>query len=106
MYVPVCAQGKGVTQAYTLQVRTRLFSSTGPATALQWTYIVCAATEFTVFASNDSDSVSCIACPAGGDCSGAITASALTDASTSSAAVVLQNVRVVVLSPLSVVSIV
>ena len=62
------SQARGTLQAYTLQVRARLFSSTGPETTLLWSYDRCSASEFAVF--SGVDTVTCEPCPAGGDCSG------------------------------------
>ena len=62
-------QARGTLQAYTLQVRTRLYSSAGPETTLLWSYDRCSASEFAVF--SGVDTVTCEPCPAGGDCSGA-----------------------------------
>ena len=61
-------QARGVTQPYTLQLRTRLFSSAGPETAFQWSYVVCSTTQYARPVGNDS--VTCEECPTGGDCSG------------------------------------
>ena len=61
-------QARGVTQAYTLRIRARLYTSAGPETAFQWNYVVCATTQYAQFVGNDS--VTCVDCPPGGDCSG------------------------------------
>jgi hypothetical protein len=54
-------------RAYTLQVRAQLFGEPGVATTHGWTYVRCSATQFTRFAADDS--VECVECPTGGDCS-------------------------------------
>ena len=59
---------RGSSYAYTLQVRTRLFSSYGVVVTVPWTFVRCAATEFSSLSGNDS--VECVPCPEGGDCSG------------------------------------
>ena len=49
-------------------MRTSLFDSPGATTTLLWTYKRCADDEFTVFSAVDT--VTCVGCPAGGDCTG------------------------------------
>ena len=50
------------------QLRTSLFDSPGFPTTLLWTYKRCANDEFSVF--SGVDTVSCVGCPSGGDCTG------------------------------------
>ena len=55
-------------QAYTLQIRTRLFSSVGSDTAVQWTFVRCSATQYGQL--SGLDTLTCLPCPVGADCSG------------------------------------
>ena len=61
-------QARGTLQAYTLQVRTHLYSSTGVDSTLLWSYHRCATSEYAVF--TGLDTVTCMPCPVGGDCTG------------------------------------
>ena len=67
-YSVALSLARGTSHAYTLQVRTRLFSGHGVVVTVPWTYVRCAPTEFSSMSGNDS--VQCVPCPAGGDCSG------------------------------------
>ena len=47
-------------------MRSRLFTTTGSPLVLQWTHVVCDASHFAVVSGNDT--VTCEACPPGGQC--------------------------------------
>ena len=59
---------RGSSFAYSLQVRARLYSSTGRPLTLQWTYLRCRTDEYAVF--SGVDAIACEPCPLGGDCTG------------------------------------
>ena len=61
-------QGRGTTVAYTLQVRTVVFSSFGQSSPVLWSTQRCGVDEYAVFSYGDA--VNCVPCPPGGDCSG------------------------------------
>ena len=64
-------QPRGTSFGYTLHVRTRLFNTVGDVSAVAWNFVRCAATEYAVLSSvAGNDSVVCMPCPVGGDCSG------------------------------------
>ena len=71
------------------QVRTRLYSSAGPEATLLWSYRRCSASEFSDFFAVDT--VACVPCPPGGDCSGA---SLVDDADAATSGVVVTQVSV------------
>ncbi len=57
-----------LSEPWCLQIRTVLFASRGPPTAVTWTHIVCGAEEYSEI--SGVDTVRCMPCPIGGDCSG------------------------------------
>jgi hypothetical protein len=52
-------------QVYTLQVRASLGGTFGDVAAYQWQHLLCESNQYSVLL---RDSVTCVACPAGGDC--------------------------------------
>jgi hypothetical protein len=80
---------RGTSVSYTLITRVRLFADHGAVTALTWTHVVCGVDEYSVLSGNDT--VACLPCPEGGDCSGATLSPLLAIAPGSANDVVLQE---------------
>ena len=66
----------------TLQVKATLLASSGVDSTLSWLYVQCTADEFTVASGHDT--VECVPCPSGADCSGSAGQLSLVDAGNSS----------------------
>ena len=67
-YYVTLKQARGTSVAYTLQVVTKLFSSIGPTQTVTWNLVRCGTSQYSEFSGNDT--VTCVDCPEGGDCSG------------------------------------
>ncbi len=79
----------GTSSSYTLQIRSRLLSAYGRTDTEAWNHVVCSTLQYAVLSGNDT--VVCLPCPEGGDCSGGTLASLLAAVPGAANAVVQQQ---------------